>query len=51
MSSMLSAPAIIPAASRELQVGVHPAPVADPDMLVHQSSQNAQRRGAECLAT
>jgi len=40
MSSMLSAPAIIPAArQRTFRPGVHPAPVADPDMLVHQGSQ------------
>jgi len=33
-----------------LQSGVYPAPVADPDMLVHWGSQNAQRRGADCPA-
>ena len=34
-----------------LQAHVHPAPVADRDMLVRQSSQNVQRRGADCPAT
>jgi hypothetical protein len=33
-----------------LQSGVSPAPVADPDMLVHWGSQNAQRSGAGCPA-
>jgi len=33
-----------------LQSGVYPAPVADPDMLVHWGGQNAQRRGADCPA-
>jgi hypothetical protein len=55
MSSMLSAPAIVPAGQAgNRQPGVYPAPVADPDMLVHWGSQGPaagrRNRGAHLAA-